>query len=317
MSDPRFVPNSFQTPNAIIDVLMPLLTDSEFRVLMFMVRQILGWQNSQVNKQARISQSLIENGYTYIDKDGIEQVKAGCGVGRDAIRNALKSLVKYRIVKKIGKPTNDGQMWELCLLTDAKPDIPGLTLRADTKSRNAQKQTKKAREMNPIFTEGGSSTSIPEGGSSTAPQGGSSTSPQGGSSTAPNETHGNTQETHIAPDAETTKKPQEVLGDAFGVQPVTNSDWGLYGKVCKQLAEANIEPSEYPDYISWVKRLAKGTGDWKVTIPSLISGGRVSDYVATKQSKAETTLKAPEQDLQAIGQEHIYKILTGKMEESA
>lgn len=199
-ADKRFVPNSFQTPNAIIDILMPLLTDSEFRVLMFMVRQILGWQASQVTKQARIAQSLIESGYTYTDSDGNEHEKAGCGVGREAIRNALKQLVKYRIVKKIGKASNDGQMWELSLLTDANPDLPGLKLRESNNSRKAKAQTEKARQMNPIFTEGGSSTSTPEGGSST--------STQGGSSTAPNET----QETQERPDK---GQPDQTLPDSL------------------------------------------------------------------------------------------------------
>ncbi len=121
---------------------------------------------------------------------------------------------------------------------------------------------------------------------------------------------------NIAPSAK-SKKPQELLGDAFGVQPITSQDFGLYGKVCKQLSEANIEPSEYAEYVSWVKRLAKGTGGWKVTIPSLISGGRVSDYVSTKQVNGKKELKTPEQDLQELGQQHILSILTGDMEESA
>ena len=144
-----FIPNSFQTPNAIIDVLMPLLTDSEFRVLMFITRQILGWQKSATTKRARISQSVMEKGYTYVDADGNEQHKQGCGIGKNPIRTALKSLQKYRIIEAIGSPTNDGQEWELSLLTKDNPDIAGLKLRQENKSQRAKKQTKKARENSP------------------------------------------------------------------------------------------------------------------------------------------------------------------------
>lgn len=184
----KYIVNSFQTPNAIIDDLMPLLTDSEFRVLMFMTRQILGWSSSAVTKRARIAQSIIANGYTYTDSEGNDQTKLGCGVKKGAIKAALKSLQEYRIIKAIGKPTNDGQMWELILLTKSNPDVRALELRADTKTEKLKIQTSKARKINPK-NQGGTVQQI-------HPRGDCSTDTQGDCSTDTNETQ-ETQETHV------------------------------------------------------------------------------------------------------------------------
>ena len=42
-----FVPNSFQTPNDYVDEIMPYLTGEEFKVLIYAVRRILGFQKRQ------------------------------------------------------------------------------------------------------------------------------------------------------------------------------------------------------------------------------------------------------------------------------
>lgn len=128
----------------------------------------------------------------------------------------------------------------------------------------------------------------------------------------------NTKATPIEPSSNSQKleqpseqkipKPQEVLGTVMEKPPVTNSDWALYGKVCKELKQAGIEPSGYSDYVTWVKRLAQTSGGWKVSIPSLISGGRVSDYVATK-NKLSKPAAPREKTIQEIGEEYIANTL--------
>ncbi len=100
----NLIPNSFQVPNVYIDRLMPLLTDTEFRVLMFAVRHILGWQDTIGQRAARLSLSAFESGYR-----GSE----GVGLGRAAIVKALEGLERFGVLRRVGEPTRNGQMWEL------------------------------------------------------------------------------------------------------------------------------------------------------------------------------------------------------------
>ncbi len=137
MSSRDYIPNTFQTPNKIIDTLMALLLDSEFRVLMYMIRHIMGWDETAKNRQAHISLSK------FIGQAGYG---SGCGLGHGAVSAALENLAKYQIVEKIGKPGNKGQCWELRLLTKGDPDIDGLIERFRNRPENTRKQTAKARE---------------------------------------------------------------------------------------------------------------------------------------------------------------------------
>lgn len=220
MSDTRFIPNSFQTPNAIIDVLMPLLTDSEFRVLMFMVRDILGWESSARTRQKHISQSVIADGRTWQDEEGNTHSKPGCGLSLNTVRGVIKSLIKYRIIKKVGEPTQRGQKYELCLITDAKPDLVSLKLRADSKANKAKKRTQKARKVNPKNEGGISPTDTPvndsEGISPTDTPPISPTDTRGISPTDDNETQ---LQTHIetntlpAPDADSVSEDDSDTSD--------------------------------------------------------------------------------------------------------
>lgn len=138
MSDKEYIPNTFQTPNAIIDRLMPLLTDSEFRVLIYMVRHILGWEKQIATRRAHISLSRFEGRVGHGN---------GCGLGRGAIIEALESLEQFQIVQRVGKAGNKGQMWELRLVTKGDPDIEKLEARHDEKLAKCYAQTDKARQM--------------------------------------------------------------------------------------------------------------------------------------------------------------------------
>ncbi|MDG6857184.1 hypothetical protein [Glaesserella parasuis] len=39
----KFIPNSFQVPNAVVDELMSVLSGAEFKCYMLVVRQTTGW----------------------------------------------------------------------------------------------------------------------------------------------------------------------------------------------------------------------------------------------------------------------------------
>jgi hypothetical protein len=80
----------------------------------------------------------------------------------------------------------------------------------------------------------------------------------------------------------------KTLGEAFGIE-AAGKDGGLYAKVAKALVEATIPADEFKQYVSWVRREAKKSGDWKVTISSLSEKGRPSEYVAARNAhKART-----------------------------
>lgn len=103
------LPNTFQVFNTYIDRAMELLTDSEFRVLMYTTRHITGWQDRIDERQGCISISMFEKGF--ITKDGTRY--AGCGLSRQTIVNSIASLVEFGFLERTGKPTSKGQKYTL------------------------------------------------------------------------------------------------------------------------------------------------------------------------------------------------------------
>ncbi len=186
MSD-NLIPNSFQVPNVYIDRLMPLLTDTEFRVLMFAVRHILGWQDTIGQRAARLSLSAFENGYR-----GSE----GVGLGRAAIVKALEGLEHFGVLRRVGEPTRSGQMWEL----GEAIDWEGLKKRRSerqVKNRRRTQSAVSARAGAVRATNQRSGTSdVPESGTSDIPavratnqKSGMCDEPKTGTSDVPNKTH--------------------------------------------------------------------------------------------------------------------------------
>lgn len=98
------IPNSFQTPNLFIDDLMPLLTPQEWVVLSFATRHIFGWQDRIASRRAHISLSM----FTSWGKD-----KRGCGLSKNAVSRALTGLQAHEILRAIGEPGEQGQLYEL------------------------------------------------------------------------------------------------------------------------------------------------------------------------------------------------------------
>lgn len=123
-----FIPNSYQTPNILVDEIMPLLTPEEWVVLSFAVRHILGWKDSVVSRRNRISLSTFQH----------------CGMGSNAIRRALTSLNRYRILRRIGKPTQEGQLWQLAF-DSPQVDWDGLRARQAAQATAKTGRTAAAR----------------------------------------------------------------------------------------------------------------------------------------------------------------------------
>lgn len=77
----RFIPNSFQVPNAIIDDLMSILSGAEFKCYMLVVRQTTGW-----NKQE--------------DAVSISQMMEKCNLSNKGVINACDKLVEMGLLSK-------------------------------------------------------------------------------------------------------------------------------------------------------------------------------------------------------------------------
>jgi hypothetical protein len=108
MSKSAFVPNSFQTPNGYVDLVMSYLTGEEYKVLIYATRRILGFQK----RQDRISISQFTDG----TKKENEILDKGTGLGIGTVKKCLKSLSEFGLMVKVADndpKTNEGAMWSL------------------------------------------------------------------------------------------------------------------------------------------------------------------------------------------------------------
>lgn len=132
----KFIPNSFQMVNAYVDHAMQYLTGDEFKVLIFTVRHIMGWQERIATRRAHISLSTYANGYAGM---------GGVGLSREKIVSALRELEAYKFLKRVKAKDgtyHKGTLWELCF----NPDLIALEQRAAAKLDTNRKRIAKARK---------------------------------------------------------------------------------------------------------------------------------------------------------------------------
>jgi hypothetical protein len=161
----KIIPNSFQTPNYYVDVLMELLTPEEFKVLSYASRRIFGFQK----RKDRISLSQFTTGTT---NDDNEKLDTGTGMSINTVRKCLASLSKYGIIRKIAPNNpkqNKGDMWTLEL------DIEKIAL-AELEVRFLEKKRKNIEKMTPVMARRGLRDTI--GGSNVTHEGGGNVAQQ-------------------------------------------------------------------------------------------------------------------------------------------
>lgn len=131
----KFIPNSFQMPNAYVDLAMQYLTGDEFKVLVFTVRHIMGWQERVSSRKAHISLTTYENGYAGM---------GGTGLSRQKVVNALKELETYGFLRRVseGAEYHKGTLWELSFT----PNTTALKTRTASKLDVNRTRTDKARK---------------------------------------------------------------------------------------------------------------------------------------------------------------------------
>lgn len=105
----KYIPNSYQAPNAYIDELMHLLTGNEFKCLMYAVRHINGWQDRIERGYAHISLSMFRDGFETVNGKRFN----GTGLARSSIASAVNRLCAFGILVKIGGKCQKGQAYAL------------------------------------------------------------------------------------------------------------------------------------------------------------------------------------------------------------
>ena len=115
----NFIPNSFQTPNIVIDELMEQLTGNEFMLYMFTFRHIYGFKEN-VERTHRISISMYKSGY--YSKKGYHF--GGVNMSKPTIIKNLKSLVKKGLLVIEAAANKKGKLYSIRFDDTSKVSLP-------------------------------------------------------------------------------------------------------------------------------------------------------------------------------------------------
>ena len=96
MTESLLVPNSTQVPNIVLDIMGPLLLESEYRCLMYVIRRTYGFRKDA--DQISLEQFM----HGLISKDGTMILDLGSGLTAPPIIAALKFLGRIGIVDRKG-----------------------------------------------------------------------------------------------------------------------------------------------------------------------------------------------------------------------
>lgn len=124
----KIVPNTFQTPNALVDEYLRYLTGNETKCYLVINRKTLGWLKRQ-------------------DNIALIQIIGLTGLAEATVREVLISLCNFRLVlKTAGNDPRKNWGDEYALQMDDKTiDLAGLKARAEASKEKAQAKIAKAR----------------------------------------------------------------------------------------------------------------------------------------------------------------------------
>jgi hypothetical protein len=131
--------NTFRSFNHTVDRAMALLTPPEYKCLSFASRHILGWSEKAESRRGYISLSMFEDGFT--DANGRRY--SGTGLSGPTIIRATDSLHAVRLLVKIGKATQKGQLYELS--EESAVDWSALETRATAEYQSQLERTAAGR----------------------------------------------------------------------------------------------------------------------------------------------------------------------------
>ena len=147
----KIIPNSYQTPNFLVDVIMRLLTGNEQKCVDVICRKTFGWQK----RSDRISKSQLI-GFT--------------GIGSQSVDRCMAELVKYRVVIRVAESIHNlGVEWSI-QTDDGLIDLTGLRERDVNRRKINSQRASKARSKNKVgMSDNPTMSDIPPGGLSDIP----------------------------------------------------------------------------------------------------------------------------------------------------
>lgn len=123
----KIIPNSYQSPNFLVDEIMRYLTGDEYKCVDVICRKTFGWHK----RSDRISKG---------------QLSELTGLSEDAVDKCMAALVKFKVVIRVSESVaNKGVEWAL-QMDDSLIDLQGLIEREEKRKAANQKRTAKARE---------------------------------------------------------------------------------------------------------------------------------------------------------------------------
>jgi len=324
----KIIPNSFQTPNAYVDEAMYLLTPEEYKVLSFIDRHILGWQEKVMERKSAISLTMLVNGYQS-KKTG--RWFHGTGLSRPTVNKCLDALTAYGFVIPEGKPGPKGQVWvigdypdydglrERYMIKQAETDLrmarvrgkcdlpvneidpaqvnvisPEPTIYDLRKQRHAERQSPKTKDKD--FAASHDAAHAPSQISVTPDtsivEGREIPTPAEHSPKAGRKSKGKN-----APTIPLPPSAPAALGLAWGVTLV-QGDFPSFNKVAQTLIKSTIPVEEFPAYVTYWRERSQKEGWTLATVHALTGAGRMSEYVAyrTKQAYLMTLAYPPQVD---------------------
>ena len=237
------IPNTYQKPNWYSDEIDYLLTPKESKVLDFLIRRILGFEDNRASRRDRVSVSKITDGIRRADGSYLSY---GTGLSKPCAIAALKGLCDFGLLAKIGASTENGQEYEL-VSEVARINLDGLRARREAARDAGRVRTEKARASR---TGSGGQTDIPAvsqsdqryvsltaGGMSVLPQAVSQSDTQNPQSKPTIKTHERDCADKSAPTADEPVEP--VVKPSRKREPkITDEERAYYAETVPALAEA-------------------------------------------------------------------------------
>ena len=236
------IPNTYQKPNWYSDEIDYLLTPKESKVLDFLIRRILGFEDNRASRRDRVSVSQITDGIRRADGSYLSY---GTGLSKPCAIAALKGLCDFGLLAKIGASTENGQEYEL-VSEVARINLDGLRARREAARDAGRVRTEKARASR---TEGGKTdipavsqsdqryVSLTAGGMSVLPQAVCQSDTQNPQSKPTIKTHERDCADKSAPTADEPVEP--VVKPSRKREPkITEEERAYYAETVPALAEA-------------------------------------------------------------------------------
>lgn len=149
MARESMLPNSFQTPNVVVDRLLWLLSGDELKIVAYVNRRTMGFQR----RQDRISLAQFTEGTRSYSGEVLDY---GTGLTKDTVRKALRALLKFGVIVETADNDRRNRGKEYALELDmSRIDWDGLKTRRRENGDVQRRRTRAAQEARRRSAAGG------------------------------------------------------------------------------------------------------------------------------------------------------------------